>query len=128
MSDPTTVNGPATVVNRVIAAGTASIVAFAESLCIAQAPWLAWPGIKQLWQGVFKWISDKFIIAAQNGATFAIIDHQTQSEVKGLSAALAALAVAEKSGDPVAIKKAIQDYANAHSLLVHDDGSAPATP
>lgn len=101
------------------------IVLVAESLAIAAAPWLNTPGIKQIWQAAFEWIADKFTKAAELGATFTIIDLQIGAEQTALTRALAALVAAQKSGDKDAIRKAIQDYADAHSALIHFDGSAP---
>lgn len=123
---PTTVNGVATGIDSVIKAGGGILVSVVETAIIADVPWLGLPVIKQIWEALFSWICGYFIRAAEDGATFAVIDIQTGSEVSGVSSALAALVAAEKTGDASAIKKAIQDYANAQSSLVHSDGSAPA--
>lgn len=96
-----------------------------EALIIADQPWLGWPFIAQLWQIPFGWLASYFTDAAKIGVTFGVIDLQVGQEETQLSKALQALITAEKSGDPIAIQKAIKDYADAQSALIHDDGSAP---
>jgi hypothetical protein len=98
-----------------------------EALIIADVPWLGWPGIKQAWELVLGFIASYIIKAAQNGVTFAVIDVQVDQELSALSAALKAIQDAQKSGDPIALKKAIQAYADAQSALVHSDGSHHAS-
>ena len=121
------INKTATLVNKIIAGAETGIVNVAESLAIADCPWLGWPGVKQIWEAAFSFVADKFTRAAQTGATFIVIDHQVDGEEKGLSAALIELKNAELSGDAVRIKKTIQDYANANSALDNSDGSAHPT-
>ena len=123
---PTATNTTATDINTIVKVAGGTIVSVAETMIIADVPFLGFPVVKQLWEIVFEWIASYFIKAAENGATFTVIDLQVSSEESGISNALAALVAAEKSGDPNAIKTAIQNYANAQSSLVHSDGSAPA--
>lgn len=125
-STPTTTNTAATLVKQLLSGLENSILGVVYAAIIVDVPWLGWPVIKQLWTGLFSWIAGYFLEAAQNGATFALIDAQVGGEETTLSSALKELIAAEKSGDAAAIKKAISDYANAQSALVHDDGSAPA--
>lgn len=123
---PGTTNDTAIIVNKAIAATGGSIIAIAEDLIIAEVPFLGFPIIKQLWQTLFYWVVGYLLRALEQSATFAIIDSQIDAELKAVTQALVNLnSVAQNSGDPDAVKKAIQDYANAHSLLVHADGSAP---
>jgi hypothetical protein len=124
MATPTTTNPTATVINTGIKLAGGTIVSVVEALICADVPWLALPIIKPLWQAVLNWIAGYYIKAAENGATFAVIDRQVKTEETALSDALSALIDAEVSNDPIKIKKAIQDYAAAHALLIHDDGSA----
>lgn len=124
MSDPVTDNKTASAVNSGIDFAGGTIVSAVEGLIIADVPALSLPIIKQLWEALFGWVAGYFIKAAKTGATFAIIDSQINGEVTTLSKALAAIAAAQKTGDEDALKKAIQDYANAHSALAHSDGSA----
>lgn len=121
--NPTTENSAAGIANTVIKVGETGIVAVAESLAITAVPWLGLPVIKQLWEGIFNFIADKFEKAAATGATFLVIDVQVGNEETQMSKELAAVIAAEKSGDANAIKIAIANYANAQSALVHDDGS-----
>jgi hypothetical protein len=124
---PTTENKTAGFIANAIKSLGNSGVKIVEALIIADLPWLGWPGIKQVWQLLLGFVASYFIVAAQNGATFEVIDTQVGGELDALSVALRALIAAQKTGDPVAIKKAIQDYADAHSALVHSDGSHHAT-
>lgn len=120
---PTTENKTAGRIARAIKnLGNAGVKAV-EALIIADVPWLAWPGIKQTWQLLLGWVAGYFLTALQNGATFTVIDTQVGGQLDALSVALRALIAAQKTGDAVAIKKAIQDYADAHSALIHSDGS-----
>lgn len=125
MSGPTTTNSTATGIDGVIDAASGAIVSTVEALCIADQPWLAWPGVKQIWEGIFGYIAGQFEKAAELGATFAVIDVQVGGEESALSKALSAVVAAEKSGDKYAIQAAIQAYADAQSALVNYDGSAP---
>lgn len=127
MSDPTPVNGTATNVNTGIAAVGGALVSTVEAMILADQAWLGLPGIKQLWEALFGWISGYFVKAAENGATFAVIDIQTGSEEAGISKALAALIAAEQTGNAQTIQAAIQAYASAQSALVNDNGGAVAT-
>ena len=95
-------------------------------MILSDVPWLGFPGLKQIWEALFGWIAGYFIKAAENGAAFVIMDLQIDNEKSRISTALAAIVVAEKSGDKNAIQTAIRNYAAAQSALVHDDGSAPA--
>jgi len=124
-STPVPVNPVATGVSTAIGTVGGDIVSVTESMIVADSPWLGFPVLKQLWEALFAWIVGYFIKAAQTGATFAIIDVQVSSEESGMSKALAALYAAEKTGEKNAIQTAIQNYANAQSALVHDDGSVP---
>lgn len=126
MSDPFPTNKPAAVVGGVIKAAGGTIVDTAEALAIASQPWLAHPLIKWLWEAAFEWIADKFIRASQTGATFIVIDVQIGAEETDMAKALAAIMAARKSGDAIALKKAIQQFADAQSALAHADGSRPS--
>jgi hypothetical protein len=124
MGEPTTTNTTATTVDAIIAAGESSIVTVAENLIIADMPWMGFPIWKQIWETILGWFATYLSKAAQTGATFAIIDIQVGGEETQMSAALAALVAAEKTGDPNAIQLAVKNYQLAQSALVHDDGSA----
>lgn len=126
-SEPTTVNTTAQAVNTGISITGNAIVSVVQAMILVDVPALGFPVFKQLWEALFNWIAGYFIRAAQNGATFEIIDAQVASEETNLSGALTNLIAAEKTGDSDAVKKAIQAYADAHSALVHSDGSASAS-
>lgn len=98
----------------------------AETAIEAQVPFLAVPGIKQIFEALFGWIAGKISEALQNVATFTVIDIQVGSEESGISQALANLIAAEKTGNAQTIQAAITAYQEAQSALIHDDGSAPA--
>ena len=121
---PSTTNTTATNANTGIKITGGAIVAVVESMILADFPALGLPILKHLWEGLFTWVAGYFIKAAEHGATFMIIDHQVSGEQSALSSALKNLIAAQTQGNPDAIKKAIQDYANAHSALVHSDGSS----
>ena len=123
---PETSNKTAGTVDTVINVSTEAIVSTVETMIIADVPLLGVPVVKQLWESLLGWIAGYFSKAMQNGATFAVIDTQVNSEEKGVSSALAALIAAEKSGDKNAIQTAIKNYATENSSLIHSDGSSTA--
>ena len=123
MSNPSTTNSTATVVDGVIGSVGGTIVTVVEGMIIADVPALGFPVLKQIWEALFNWIASYFILAAKEGATFFVIDVQVDQEESSMTDALKALIAAEKTGDKDAIQKAIAAYAKAHSALVHDDGS-----
>ena len=133
---PQTTNPTATVVNSLIASAvtaaekpvTLFVLADIATLTGTMAPVFA--GAITLLAKTFvsplvSYIGEKFSKELQTAGTFTVIDLQVSSEVSNVSKELAALIAAEKKGDPNAIKIAIQNYANANSALIHDDGSAP---
>lgn len=126
MSNPTTTNSTASTVDSALSNIGNTGVATVEAMILSDVPWLGFPGLKQIWEALFGWIAGYFIKAAENGAAFVIMDLQIDNEKSRISTALAAIVVAEKSGDKNAIQIAIRNYAAAQSALVHDDGSAPA--
>ena len=126
MSAPTTDNKVAGTVNKIIKAGENAAVDSVEALIVADVPALGFPVLKQLWQALFGWIAAYFVKIAETGVTFVVIDLQVGHEESKMSAALAALVAAEKTGNADEIKKAIAVYAEAQSALVHSDGSSTA--
>jgi hypothetical protein len=119
-NDPTTAK-----LDGAISTTVNSGVTAVETLALTLKPWLGWPVVKQIWEGIFQWIAGLFVQVAETGETFAVIDNQTGTEVTGMSTALANLLAAEKSGDQNAINAAIQAYATANSALVRSDGATP---
>lgn len=121
---PTTTNEAAEIVNKIISAANSQGAKLVEDLAIASQPWLGWPVINTLFTLLVGWFATKISIAEQTGATFFIIDTQIDIEKADLLKARNALLAAQKSGDKNAIAKAIQDYADAQSNLVHNNGSS----
>lgn len=132
MSDPTTTNPTATKINADILTAVNAAEIGVETLIVADIAAMGTvanfftPILKPIINAVISYVGDKFAIVLQNGATFLVIDNQVGNEETALITTRAALIAAEKSGDPNAFKIALQNYANAQSALVHDDGSAPA--
>lgn len=132
MADATTENKPAesvnTVVNDVVQAAAQAAEKAIELEIETAAPVFALPVIRQLEEFTVEEIvgkvADKISIGLQTVGTFVVIDTQVSHEKTGVSEALANLMIAEKSGDPAQIQKAIKAYADAQSSLTHSDGSA----
>jgi hypothetical protein len=68
-------------------------------------------------------IGKQLSVGLQQVGTFIVIDTQIKSEQTGVSQSLAALMLAEKSGDKNAIQAAIEAYSKNFDALAHDDGS-----
>lgn len=120
---PSTENKTAAKIDQTVGVLANAGVKAVESMIIANLPWLGFPIIKQLWEIPFGWVASYFVKASENGITFAVVDLQVGQEESNLSKELMALILAEKTGDTVAIQKAMKDYADAQSALVHSDGS-----
>lgn len=124
MTDSTP-NGTAATVNTIIAAGNTAGVIVVESLIIADFPWIgADPLAKEFLKDILSWLDGYLSRAEQLGATFLVIDSQVNSEESDIQKAEVEIEAAEKYGIPASIQKAIQDYANAQSAFIHNDGSA----
>jgi hypothetical protein len=121
---PTTVNTAATAADSAVKTVENALLPIIEKAIQGAVPTLALPIIAQIVDAVEGAIANELTKLTETGLTFLIIDGQTGSEESGMSKELAALMAAEKGGDPDAIKTAIQNYANAQSSLVHDDGGA----
>lgn len=133
MGDPTTTNATATTINALVNEAVKDAETLAEktveTALEADIPFVALPVIKQLEEGTINLLvgelGKQVSIGLQTVGTFIVIDTQVSGENAGVSKELAAYMIAEKSGDPNAIKTALQNLANANSALDHDDGSAP---
>lgn len=132
MAGPISVNPTATAINQGISDVVQAIekVAIASEIAALEAasPIFALPVIKEVMdEGLTlgtEWIGGKLSVGLQQVGTFIVIDTQVATEKKGISAALAALMIAEKSGDQKAIQAALAAYGKAQSALINDDGSA----
>ena len=118
------INQTATQVNNTVKSIFGVLETTVKNIIIADNPWLKAPIINQLFSLLLSYFFNAASRAAQEAGTFAVIDTQVNSEVKGMSSALAAIATAEQSGDTNAIQAAIQQYALAQKALVTNDGSA----
>lgn len=127
MSEPTTNNQVAGIINGILkniieGAGEASV----EAAVIMQVPWLGWPVIKQLFDGVLGVVAEEIYKQAAITATKIVIDVQVGLEESKTGDAFQNLQMAIASGDKVAIDKASTDLDTAYGDLIHDDGwSAP---
>lgn len=134
-NQPTTTNSTATTVNGAISTAVQDGEKVVCNLIVADIA--VWTGpmapiaafavdafIKPFVSPVVSYIGKKFSIYLQTLGTFTVVDVQVEKEKSNMSAELVALQAAEKTGNTDAIKKAIQDYANAQSAIVNDDGSA----
>lgn len=120
---PSTVNRGAETASKIISGLNSAGAKIVYALVIADFPWLGFPIIRTLFRYSLGFLAYYLSKAETVGATFIIIDNQIVTEQTFMTAAIARLLVAQKSGDADAIKKAIQDYANAQSALIRDDGS-----
>lgn len=125
---PNTVNKVATVVDAGINGVGSVVVKATETAMIADQPWLGAPIIKPMWEAVFQWFAGYFEKQIDLCATFAVVDAQVGSERTTISKALAALIVAEKSGNQNAIQTALKNYSATQTALANDDGSAAPSP
>lgn len=123
MSDPTTTNEAARVVNEALnklieGAG----VDAAEAALIADFPWLGIPVVKQILEWALNKIASYFYVAAANAATSIVIDVQTNVEASTALVAYQNLQMAIASGDQNAVKKASDDLSTAYGNLIHSGG------
>lgn len=111
----------ATVVSDIQQMADTAIDAYAE----AQAPVLAVPIIKQIFEYLVSWITTPLTTIFGTLLSWGVIDTEIFLEKLGVSNALKALIAAEKTGNPDAIAKALKDFQAANSALDNSDGSAP---
>jgi hypothetical protein len=123
-SAPTLVNKPVAVVEAIIHAliagvGKTGIIALGISL----QPWLAYPGIKQLFSWLVGYLTENISKALQETAADAIIDAQAQAQKKACNEAFDALKQAEEQGDDNALTLATNQVKEALGRLIHYGGS-----
>lgn len=126
MSDPTTVNKTASVVNEILkdiieGSGVKAI----EASVIADVPWLGLPFIKQIFEFILNKVATLIYQAAAEAATKIIIDVQVNMEESSVLSSFQNLQMAIASGDQNAIKIASDDLDKAYGSLIHSDGAAP---
>lgn len=124
MSDPTTTNTLATVVNSALEAALTGGESAAEAALILDQPWLGLPIVKQLLEWLLDKIEAPIYANAAAVATKLIIDLQVNSETSAANTAFQNAQSAIATGDPGEISKAQTDLDNAFASLGHYDGSA----
>lgn len=125
MSDPTTTNTLASIVNQAIKTAMNEGESAAESAIIADVPWLGLPGIKQLLELGLNFVEGYLYADAAATATKIVIDLQIDTEVTDTQTAFTIAQTAIQSGDQSAIDQASKNLDAAFSGLIHSDGSAP---
>jgi hypothetical protein len=123
---PTETNTAAGKVDAAINSAIQTAIPAVEALVYADAPFLAIPVVKQLFEALLGYLAGKFSSVLQDVGTFTVIDVQVSNEQSAVTRALATLNAAKASGDTQAIMTAEQNYANAISSLIHSDGSSPS--
>jgi hypothetical protein len=110
------------------------VIAAAKAAAIAEAPWLSWPVISNLFDALLNWIGGYVYKAMAEWTTMGVIDVQTWIENSNYQKALADLKAARdeavsnlqaagQAGDTSAIEAAKQKFKDAFQNLVHWDGS-----
>lgn len=124
---PTTVNGPATTVNKIIHFALFDVaLKAAEAAIIVQAPVLGWPVVNSIFNWCMEYAGGFVYQYFAHVMTFQIIDMQVGHEKDNYTKAEAALRAAHLSGDPNALAKALADFKAAAVPLIRYDGSAAA--
>lgn len=122
---PTTTNQSATDADKVIHALIFDVaVKAAEAEIITAVPLMGLPVIKQIDEAVLKFVAGKIYEKLSLGATFAIIDTQTNIEAAATNAAVTMLKTAIQGGAQSDIDQATDAFKAAFGKLVHLDGSA----
>lgn len=121
---PTTTNQAATVADQAIKALIFDVAVKAAELEIVTAvPILGAPVLKQINEALLNFIAQKIYEQLAIGATFVIIDKQTNQEAADAHAAKDKLTAALTAGSQAEIDQATEDFKDAFSKLVHTDGS-----
>lgn len=125
MSEPSTVNKTASIVNQILSglingAGADAL----EAAVIVEVPWLGLPFVKQIFHFIVGKISAAIYRQAALAATAIIIDVQINQEEGSANSAFQNLLAADASGDPLAIAQASKDLSAKYGALIHFDGSA----
>lgn len=107
--------------DALISGANSAGVKFIEALIIADFPWMGFPLIRLFLGWGLAFVAGYVTKAEETEVSFLVIDSQTSSEETALSAALKALAVAQKAGNSNEVQKAIQAYADAQSALIKKD-------
>lgn len=125
MSDPTTTNTLASLVNSAISQAMSLGVDAVEAAIIVDFPILGYPGLKQLLEWVLGMIEGYFYHQAAAGATKVIIDIQVGLETSAVNSAFKNAQAAIATGDTSGIEQASKDLDSSFANLIHSDGSTP---
>lgn len=123
---PVKINPVGSFINKIVAMlitgiSAPTIIAFAYS----QLPWLQFPILKQIFEGVINNLAGKFSFGVQDGVISIVVDSQVGAELSATVSTLAELQRAQQSGDEDAHKKAIENGMDAWGDLIHWDGLIP---
>lgn len=124
MSDPTTTNTLASLVNSAISQAMSLGVDAVEAAIIVDFPILGYPGLKQLLEWVLGMIEGYFYHQAASGATKVIIDIQVGLETSAVNSAFKNAQAAIATGDVSQIAEASIVMDTAFGNLIHSDGAA----
>lgn len=124
MSDPTTQNNVAQLVNNAVAILMKDGETAAKAFILTEVPFLTNPITQFFLDMALNWLAKILDHNIEMAITSAIIDIQTKHENSQVYQALNALMIAQKSGDTNAIDSAIKNAKDKWANAIHWDGSA----
>lgn len=126
MSEPTTVNQDAVIVNSIVKAAIEKIAdPLIESAFFADFPWLDLPVIRDIFIYLIGFAGNYFYRYTAQTATALVISLQTAGQASIASKAIDTLRKAIAINDAAAIQSATDAFNAAMADLVHYNGSAP---
>ena len=125
VSTPTTTNGAAQVGDTVVTGILNTAVDLGLKAIYVEVPFLAFPGLKQIFEMLVNWIVGFISKQLQLLVTFTVIDVQVGMEKSDFKKALDALKAAQAGGNKDDIAKALEAFQVAAQNLTHSDGSTP---
>lgn len=125
-SAPVLIDPVANFLNTLINGLTTKVAAPAlEAALESQAPFLAAPVVKQLFEAAIGYLAGKISVVEQDGIIQLVFNIEQSDALYNLSQSLIALQNAQKSGDQNAISQATQDAANKWASIIHFSGVSP---
>jgi hypothetical protein len=122
---PAPQNKTANVINKIIEVSIMDVgVRAAKAAATAELPFLAWPGISQMFDYLLKKIAKYFYMAFATQATFAIIEAQAQAELEAYNATIDNLKKAVEANDQAAIDAAREEFKRKLQDLIRFNGEA----
>lgn len=97
------------------------VVSTTETAIKAEVPFLALPGVSQLFNLIFEYLAGKMYVVLENYVAFTIIDFETAHENSQYQAAVNQLAQALAKGDPNGLSEARDQFKSSLSSLIHFD-------